>query len=373
LASIEVYGIGSTSFSARLIGLQTSGVDYTRKCTWTVREKKSNNSVSSVIEYITQGETEGVSHTFSGLSANTDYVVSCTVYNYDTGAWLNSFSADVTTSGGTSPTWSLTEIDLGTLTSDYYTDLEFNLSPYHGYRYSFTVPYSGYLEVESWVCVDARVYISDNPSFNEVAGDPFFPDWECYDDGTYLRFGKLVEKNTTYYLFFRGFDETVSGFCGIGLQFQADESTTIAKWDWYSSNGSNASASDTINSYYALNKDEPTSDFSNDVWMDMVDKVDEITQASNYWDEDYASLYDTKNLPQNSDGLYELTAVAFNSLRNNIELVGLKLGMSKIPNATDGDNAVSGTIPHPVTSGRKVFAHYFLTLANYINSCIDNL
>ena len=99
MASISVYSIGNTSFSAKLIGLQTTGVNYTRDCRWNVRESSSNNTVDSFSEDITAGKTEGAAHTITGLSPNTNYSVSCTVYRADTGAYLNSFSASVKTSG----------------------------------------------------------------------------------------------------------------------------------------------------------------------------------------------------------------------------------------------------------------------------------
>lgn len=100
MASIYVYDFTSTSFKAQLIGLQTSGITYTRRCVWNVREASSYNTVHSLIEYITAGESEGVAHNFSSLSANTNYVVSCTVYNHDTGSYLDDFSKPVTTSSG---------------------------------------------------------------------------------------------------------------------------------------------------------------------------------------------------------------------------------------------------------------------------------
>ena len=96
MASIYAYGIGSTSFSAKIIGLQTTGSDnkpltYERRCVWNVRESSSNLTVGSEEETISAGSTEGQSFTFSGLSPSTYYIVICTVYRKDTGAYLNSF------------------------------------------------------------------------------------------------------------------------------------------------------------------------------------------------------------------------------------------------------------------------------------------
>lgn len=355
MASIEVYGIGSTSFSARLIGLQISGVDYTRKCTWTVREKKSNNSVDSVIEYITQGETEGVSHTFSGLSSNTDYVVSCTVYNYDTGAWLNSFSADVTTNssgGGEIPTWNLTPIDLGEISPNVVNTIKFTANSYQAYCYSFTIPYDGEFELRGFDTVDCVVCLTTNPWFNYESGDPYVYDDDCWDDGIShnLKLNTDIKKNTTYYLFCRGYTGLESGYCEIDFQILV-YAPSIPKWDWYSSNGDNASASVTLNSYYALNKDNPTSDFSHLVWNDMVDKVMKIIESTgNTWWSKYASYYDTKMHSKP----YELTADMFNSLRYNI-------------------GARYSTGIGEVSPGDCVYADYFITLTNCMNEWIDTL
>jgi hypothetical protein len=107
----------------------------------------------------------------------------------------------------------------------------------------------------------------------------------------------------------------------------------------------------------------------------MVDKVHDIIMATTkWWHSDYASYANTKMTHSNE----ELTAKMFNSLRNNLESVGYGyLGLAKIPDGYD-----VGEIPHPVYSGkdttvslklRTVYGHYFTTLADYINSCINML
>jgi hypothetical protein len=94
----------------------------------------------------------------------------------------------------------------------------------------------------------------------------------------------------------------------------------------------------------------------------MVDKVKEIMdEAVGWWDSaDYATYYDTKF----NSSPYELTAVMFNSLRNNIEIAGNT-------DAYIGLGHKTGI--GPVSSGDYVYGDYFLTLAEYINECIDNL
>lgn len=312
--------------------------------------------MSSVIEYIAPGEPEGVAHTFSSLSANTKYVVSCTVYNYDTEAWLNSFSENVTTNssgggGGEIPTWNLTPIDLGEISPDVTNTIKFTASSYQTYVYSFTFPYDGNFDLVGFNTVDCVVCLTTNPWFNYESGDPYDYNDDCWDDGVNhnLSLNVDIEKNTTYYLFCRGYDETVSGYCEIDFQIFAYQ-PSIAKWDWYSSNGS-ASANVTLNSYYALNKDNPTSDFSHLVWNDMVDKVMRIIESTgNTWWSEYSSYYDTKMHSKP----YELTADMFNSLRYNI-------------------GARYSTGINEVSPGDCVYADYFITLTNCMNEWIDTL
>lgn len=131
----------------------------------------------------------------------------------------------------------------------------------------------------------------------------------------------------------------------------------IAYWTWTDSNGT-AYAIETKQAYNAVVNKTATTNFSRYVWLDMIDKVKELTDKTiGYWDTDYASYDDTTSLNAN----LELEAVKFNSLRNNLELVGNYVNL--------GYRTDIGK----VNPGDKVYGEYFLTLADYINACIDNL
>lgn len=130
------------------------------------------------------------------------------------------------------------------------------------------------------------------------------------------------------------------------------EVTLVPVWSWSSSNGI-ASATATSAAYNAVVNKTATNNFSHVVWNDMVDKVKTLTDnITGYWDTDYATYYNTKF----NSTPYELTATMFNSLRNNLELVGAEFGYSKT-----GIGVVS--------KGGEVKGDYFLTLAEYINKC----
>lgn len=177
-----------------------------------------------------------------------------------------------------------------------------------------------------------------------------------------------AEQGVYYYIWLRPYYPANSGTITLNISYDGESS--IKKWSWSASNSTATdhvtSASVTLNSYYALNKDNPTSDFSHLVWMDMVDKAWEIIKVkTNWWDGGYADKDTTRNLPQNSDGLYELTAVAFNSFRNNIEIIGNRSDV--LGRKTGISQVFAQNVNYPVK------AEYFLTLADYINDCIDNL
>lgn len=192
--------------------------------------------------------------------------------------------------------------------------------------------------------------------------------YDAYGEHLNISIPYSVEQGVTYYIWLRSYEHATSG--AITLNISYDDGTSIKKWSWSASNSTAidhvTSASVTLNSYYALNKDNPTSDFSHLVWMDMVDKVWEVIwNKTKYWDDFWADKDTTRNLPQNSDGLYELTAVAFNSLRNNIELIGNRSDV--LGRKTGIGQVFAQNANYPVK------AEYFLTLADYINDCIDNL
>lgn len=141
-----------------------------------------------------------------------------------------------------------------------------------------------------------------------------------------------------------------------------EPSVNIAKWDWTKSNGT-ATDDAVFNTYWTLALHElyGTEGFSHMVWNDMVEKVAEIRRAKGWnWDLSYATKVGTKMMYDD----YHLYAYQFNSLRNNIEIVGSNIGIGLIPEEQ---------IPHPVYSGNDVLVSYFRTLTDYMNACIDNL
>lgn len=121
----------------------------------------------------------------------------------------------------------------------------------------------------------------------------------------------------------------------------------IEPWDWdYSSAGTKA--------YNACANKGLISDFKYTVWNDMVDKVSEILDyIGEWWDTTYAGLEDTKMT--SSDKV--MTAVRFNSLRNNIRL-NYSVSATRYPLAVKG-NAIMGS--------------YFITIGEVINEWIDEL
>lgn len=362
MAGISVASKTSSSVALYVSSLDTSWTNGTRTVYWYLG--RANGGIPTESNYymkrtatIADRAPSGGEVTFTGLSPSTQYGVYCAIYHGST--LLAELQGYVTTNADEIDTWSIAPINLGTLTSNYYKFLEFNLNEYQVYRYSFTAPYSGTLDIASWESVDVRVYLTTNPSFNEFGGEPY--SYDAYDDGTDYYINYHIEKDTTYYVFFRGFNELVTGACEVDFGFVADAGTNISKWSWSASNGS-ANDTQTYAAYLALLNKEDTRNFSHLVWNDMVDKVWEIIKVkTNWWDSNYASKDNTKM----NYSPYELTANMFNSLRNNIELIGnddsvlgRKTGISKV-------ESYNTTYP--------VKAEYFLTLANYINDCIDNL
>ena len=207
--------------------------------------------------------------------------------------------------------------------------------------------------------------------YDAEKGKPFYVQYEDDDSnggGNFLIDGSPVEvSNSGNLLWIKSYDGIETGTTYVYIENYEDE-VTVRPWDWFSANSTadenaEATAIQTENAYNAVCDRQPTTNFSHKVWMDMVSKVKEITKhSSGYWDSaDYASYDDTKNLPQNDDGQYELTAIAFNSLRNNLEIAGLS---NKV-------NLGYRTGIGRVIPGNEVDGDYFLTLANYMNDCID--
>jgi hypothetical protein len=135
--------------------------------------------------------------------------------------------------------------------------------------------------------------------------------------------------------------------------------SSIAKWSW-SEGYMLAMDSEVIAARNAILNKTATTNFSHYVWNDLAYVVKLVMdKAVGWWDGDYATYDD---VVISDGGSYELTADMFNSLRNNIEIagdtyigLGYRTGIGK------------------VKSGDVVYGEYFLTLADYINACIDNL
>ena len=135
-----------------------------------------------------------------------------------------------------------------------------------------------------------------------------------------------------------------------------DVEIDVTPWSWFDSNGS-ATAIETTRAYNAITNKGATTQFPQYVWHDLVGIVFElIKNTTKKWDETYLSYESTYD----DNGKKELSADMFNSLRNNLELVGTFVGL--------GYRTGIGK----VNAGDKVYGHYFITLTDYINACIGN-
>lgn len=127
-------------------------------------------------------------------------------------------------------------------------------------------------------------------------------------------------------------------------------------WDWNKSNGS-ASAEQTQLAYNAVNRNGLITDFSHEVWNDMVSKVVEIlTYISSSWTEidDTGNTYLPYERTMMSVNDTTLTADRFNSLRFNI-----------------GSRQSTGI--NPVATGDTVCGWYFTQLTDVINNWINSI
>lgn len=272
-----------------------------------------------------------------------------------------------TTSGGGSGgdvggngTWTLVNKgSLGTITTQQ--DISLTIKSYEVYRYAVKFEYSGYATFYTSGNVDTYGQYSETASFDSSTGeaDPFIKRNNDGSDGSnfYIK-SNTVTAGTTYYVWVSGSSGSDTGQTTLHIVPPSKPTTdTMEKWSWNASNGS-ASATQTSNAYNAIVNRKATTNFSHIVWNDMVDKVKELTEnSSGYWDTSYASYANTK---MNSSP-YKLTATIFNSLRNNLEVVGDSLSL--------GYRTDIGK----VEPGERVKGDYFLTLAGYINACIDKL
>lgn len=177
-----------------------------------------------------------------------------------------------------------------------------------------------------------------------------------------------LESGTEYYVFCEVYFgstwlATIDGYVTTDSEWEEPDepdipSVYIEKWSWSKSNGT-ATEEDVQKTLlvHMFPSVYSTKYFSHKVWNDMVDKVAEIRGAMGWeWDSYYAYQDDTKMLY----GDYHLYAYQFNSIRNNIELVGKHLD-------------IKSEIPHKVYSGDDVLVSYFTILTDYMNDCIDKL
>lgn len=171
----------------------------------------------------------------------------------------------------------------------------------------------------------------------------------------------IARESTANPFTYSGTEDIVIRAAGIesGWEEPDEPSINIAKWDWYSSNGS-TSALLTFSTYSFLGKGNSTEFFVHTVWNDMVDKVYDLLEVTtNWWIPDYTSYNGAKIV----SSPYELTADKFNSLRNNLDSVCKYLNI-------------------PITGIGKVYSYdkdypvkasYFTTITDTINQCIDSL
>lgn len=263
--------------------------------------------------------------------------------------------------------WRLKDVDLGAVTSEDYAYIQCSISENVIYRGSVYIVENGKASVTvATDGGDCTCYITSTTSWDITEGIPDdIITSKTFEGSNFLTFD--ADAYTTYYVWVRNDGIYSISTCYVYVTLTLPP--VVAKWDWYSSNYS-ASEDETIAAYYAVINRDYTNEFSHDVWNDIVKKVDDVLVAKGLsWDATYATYVNTRMTIYP----YELTADMFNSLRNNMELVGVQLGVGKITNSTTPDDAEEGTIPHPVKTDDIVFGHYFITLADYINECIDNL
>ena len=247
--------------------------------------------------------------------------------------------------------------------SDAITDEQrdsLELFEYYIQIYEFTFAESGTARFYATGNVDTFGFISLSAEMNSDGSAPLSV--KVSDDNSYDGLNFDIKYDVTagkkYYLFVRGASGTEEGYATVHI-VSPGSVVSVDKWDWYSPNGE-ADANTTYNSYLALfDETKSTEEFSHEVWNDMVQKAyDIIWQKTKYWDSTYGTVASAKF----SAEPYELTAKMFNSLRNNIELLGNR---SDVLGYKTGISAVS--------SGDDVMGWYFTALTDYMNDCIDNL
>lgn len=246
-----------------------------------------------------------------------------------------------------SDNWWFTSDSLGTVTSD--TEITFTLGQLQMRRYEVKFMHSG---TAGFIVSNANYpwcWLSTTPGFNEVDGEP--TSWiaePSTSTGDRVVLSYDVTAGVTYYIWV---SDDGNGSTSVELYIHPPDSPlSIDKWSWNASNGS-ASASQTSAAYNAVVRKTAVTNFSYLVWNDLVDKVNDILDATgNAWDPYYTTYAKTKMSTHNKT----LTAVKFNSLRYNISL-----------------HCVTGI--EEVSKNDDVLGQYFTKLAECINTWIDKL
>ena len=362
-------GVGSTTHSSVelfLYSLDTSWADGIRTVYWYLGS--ANGGIPTDTHYshravktLDEGVSEGGYATITGLEANSSYGVYCEVWSNHKG-FLVSLEGYVRTDKA--PDWNLATSAWGNMDIKYTNNIYEDLS--HLFRYYYALMYRAevtfdedcHVEIYSEGSLDVCGYFGTSSAFDDENGVPY--SYDMYDDnsGGSGNFKISCDISAgTYYVWVRSCDPDELGYTSLTIECsKISDGVDISRWSWEVSNGT-ASDGETSDAYNAVYYEQPTTNFSHKVWNDMVSKVYDVAFAkTKWWDSDYASVDDTKFTSEP----YELTAVMFNSLRNNIELIG---------NRSDVLGYKTGI--GRVFPGDEVDGDYFLTLANYMNDCID--
>lgn len=320
---------------------------------------ESSYSACSKWLVLENGVDYGGYYTFKNLEPSTTYGFYCPIYKSGTDTLLGYAEGYGTTNEARS--WILNTANFGEFDLTYSPNADgyYTLSAGSMFRIEMTFADDGVVKLYTTGSTDTFGYFGTSSGFDEYdsSGEPYSYDYsnDDYADHNFYIEAPVIA-GTTYYLWVRALSPTKALETTIYVELEPPK-PAISKWSWSASNGS-ANASQTYAAYSALVNKEDTRNFSHIVWNDMVDKVWEIIQATtNWWDSGYASKDNTKMQSEP----YELTATMFNSLRNNIELVGVdislgyKTGISK------------------VSPDDKVYGYYLTYLTTYMNDCIDNL
>lgn len=241
-------------------------------------------------------------------------------------------------------TWILKSKDYGTLKSDKSETI--SLQPYTLYRRKVVFSGNGLAIIQTTGSVDTIGWISTSQNWSD--GVPIGWLYEDDDNGDGFNFciELDVESDTTYYIWLRCNEPTSSG--AATLKIDAPDIPT--KWDWESA-GATSDANQMKTAHDAVLYNGKTTDFSFYVWNDLCNKVNELLRyKGRTWDTFYATLLNTR-MKYNDK---ELTAVRFNSLRNNLDFAY--------------DTEIDKVEPD-----YDVLGSYFITLANAINDCIDDM